>query len=174
MECDDTVLDSIASLRLCCLSISVTIVSTLYLETSGLSSTSGLLELSALRSDSGSSGRTGDTWGLAEVSLSSAGLGGSSEENGVGALGRSQSELVQSDALTSSLDDARSSSLGELQGADSHLGDLEQAGVVRNSSDDNGGLAGVGLHVLDQLGQRQRGLVSSRGDQSLHDGLVEL
>lgn len=159
---------------LCCLLCSVTSVSTLYLETSRLSSTSGLLELSALGSNSGSSGRSWGTRSLTEVSLSGTGLGGSSEENGVGALRGSQSELVESDALTTSLDDASSGGLSELKSADGHLGDLEKASIIGNGGDDDGSLSGVGLHVGDQLRKRQRGSVSSRSDQSLHNGLVEL
>ena len=153
---------------------SVTSVGSLHLVTSGLSSTSGLLELSTLGSDSGSSGRSGNTGGLSEVSLAGTGLGRSSEENSVGSLGGSQSELVESDALTTSLDDSGSGGLGELESADGHLGDLEQTSIIRNGSDDDSSLSAEGLHVLDDLRERQRSSVSSGGDQSLNDSLVKL
>lgn len=113
----------------CLSSIAVSIIS-LYLETSRLSSTSCLLELSALGSNSRSRRRSRDTRSLTEVSLSSAGLGGSSEQDSVGPLRRSLSELIEGEALSASLQNPSTSGLSELKSTDRHLGDLEQAGII--------------------------------------------
>ena len=62
---------------------------------------------------------------------------GSAQEHGVGALGVSQHQLVESQAFPARLHDPRTSSLREAQSAHAHLRDLEQTLVVHNSPDND-------------------------------------
>ena len=82
--------------------------------------------------------------------------------------------MVEGETLTSSLDDSGSCGLSELESNNCHLWDLEQAGIIRNSGDDNSGLSRVWLHVLNKLRERQWSSVTSRSDQPLDDSFVEL
>ena len=75
----------------------------------------------------------------AEVLDGLTGVLGATEDQSV-ATGRStESKLVQSDGLTTGGDDASASSGGETKGSDSHLGESEEAVVVRDSSDNDDG-----------------------------------
>ncbi len=101
----------------------------------------------------------GDGGLVAEVAHRLAGLDSASEEDGVLSLGGAESELVECDALATSLGDAGSGRLGESHGGDGELGDLEQAGVVCDSSDDDGNLAILALHESSQSGEGNWGSV---------------
>lgn len=69
------------------------------------------------------------------------------EEDGVGTSGGTNSELIKSDGLTASGDDALTRTTGESEGSDGELGDLNQADVIGDSSnlDDDLGLAVSGV-----------------------------
>lgn len=86
-----------------------------------------------------------------------------------------ENQLVESHALATGGSDASSSGLGESEGGNVDLGDGQDALIVSDGTDDDSGLALVGLLlvVLDQLGERQRRPVGARGDESSQDGLVE-
>lgn len=94
------------------------------LETLGSSATTSLLELAALGHDLGLLVlvRT-----HAEVLDSLTGVLGTTEEDGVGTGGGAEGKLVESQALTASLGDSGTSSAGEAESGDGHLGNLEHA-----------------------------------------------
>lgn len=78
----------------------------------------------------------------AKVSHSLSRVSGSSHDDGVLSLGGSSSQLVKGDGLSASLDDSGSSSLGESQSSNSHLGHLQESGIVSNGSHHHKGLVG--------------------------------
>ena len=80
-------------------------------------------------------------------------------------------ELVESKALSSGLENSGSGSLGELQGADSHLGDSEHSLVVEDFSGDGEDLGSLLLGVGDLSESGQRDGVSS--GSGLSESLVE-
>lgn len=107
------------------------------LETLRSSSTSGRFELSTLRHDS---------WGLVlvwthtEVSDGFSGVSWTSQDQSVLTLWSSDSQLVQSDTFTTSLDDSGSGTSGESQSSNSGLWQVKQSGVVGNGTNDNDSL----------------------------------
>lgn len=62
---------------------------------------------------------------------------GASEQDAVGASGRTESKLIESDGLAASLENASASSLGEAKGAHGQLRHLHEAGVVCDCADNN-------------------------------------
>ena len=101
---------------------------------------------------------------------------GSSEQNGVGALGGSLGELVESDDFSSGLDDSFSGSVRDLQAADAQLGHGQESLVVENVAHDHQGslkfLLGVGH--FDKSGQRDWVFGGSALVESLQYHLVEV
>jgi len=95
------------------------------------------------------------------------------EEDGVGASGLADGELVEGDALTASLDDACTGSSSEAKSTDRHLGDLEHARIVNNGADADGGLVASTLHVSRKTGKRDNRAVHTALDETLQDLLVE-
>lgn len=102
------------------------------------------------------------------------GVLGATEKQGVGTGGLLESKLVQGDGLTTSGEDASAGGGGEAQGGDGHLGDLEQADVVGDGSDNDDGLV---LVTILQVGldtrQRDGGTVDAGGKEAAQDNLVE-
>jgi hypothetical protein len=102
------------------------------LETPGPSASTGALELAAL---------TLDVWLLvgvgteAEMLEGLTGVLGSTEEDGVGSSGEAGSDLIDGEALTTSLLDAGTSGGGEAESRNGELGDLKHAVVVGNGAD---------------------------------------
>merc|ERR1712071_587879 len=92
----------------------------------------GLARTFVLGSDKWLGVRARDTWSdvAGEVSFSLSLLSGSLEEDGVLSLGVLESELIESDDLTTSGSNSLSSGLGDSESADSELGDLEESDVV--------------------------------------------
>ena len=95
------------------------------------------------------------------------------EENGVGAGRGSQGKLIESDDLTTSLDNACTCSFSDTESADSELGDLEETDIVSDGTDNNGGFAFLALHEIYELGEGERGAGNFGHKQSLEDNLVE-
>lgn len=97
------------------------------------------------------------------------------EEHAAGAGGAALGELVESQALTASLDDAGTGSLGEAQGSDLHGGDLEEALVIGDGADDdgNGVLLGGNGKVLGHGAQGHGRAVNLAHTETLEDDLVE-
>ena len=118
--------------------------------------------------------RVVDSGAVAEVGEGGPGLG-STEEDGVGALGCAEGELVEGEALTAGGEDALAGGLGEAEGADGHFGDVaEHADVVGDLANDDGGLALLVGHVLGQAVEADGGLVQLGHVQPLDNGSAEL
>lgn len=100
-----------------------------------------------------------DGGAVTEVPDSLAGVLRSSEQHAVGALWGAESELVEGQALTAGLEDARTSTLREAQSAHGELWHLVEAVVVSDGANKNSDLVLLALHVAGQAGQRQRRLV---------------
>ena len=77
---------------------------------------------------------------------------------------------------TSSLQNPLTGLLCDSEGADGHLGDVEDPEVVGDGSDDDGGLVTVTglLHVTGQTGDGERRAVDLAHEQALEHGLVEV
>lgn len=111
----------------------------------------------------------------AEVSNSLSGVSGASDNQSVLALGSSQGQLVQSDSLTTSLQDGGLGAGSELQGGNSGLGELQQSVVVGDSANNDNGLVGSTL-LAQGAGNsvnRNGGLVDLRQEQRSKDHLVK-
>ena len=87
--------------------------------------------------------------------------------------GSLHNEFVKSHALAAGLGDSGAGSLGEAEGSNSHLGQVEDALVVSDGADGDGNAVSLVAEVLDDLGERKRGAHSSGGHQSSQDGLGE-
>eukprot|EP00341_Mesodinium_pulex_P013290 CAMPEP_0116912236 /NCGR_PEP_ID=MMETSP0467-20121206/15963_1 /TAXON_ID=283647 /ORGANISM="Mesodinium pulex, Strain SPMC105" /LENGTH=174 /DNA_ID=CAMNT_0004588171 /DNA_START=76 /DNA_END=600 /DNA_ORIENTATION=- len=149
----------------------------LHLEAVRRSTATGFLELSALRTDIRLDTIVGvgvvDRGAVTEVADGLSGVLGAAEENGVSSLGRAQSELIQGDALATSLGDAGSSGGGELQSADGQLGHIEETSIISDGANDDRGLAILSLHESRESGDRQRSLVDAGHAQALLDATSE-
>jgi hypothetical protein len=128
------------------------------LETPGLSSSSGSLELPALAGNVWLSTLEGTTKvldGLPNVPLSS-------EEDSVGSSRSSESEGVESNALSAGGGDSLSGRVGESESGDRELGNFGESLVVEDGTDSDNGLVtgrvGV-LGLLDNSGDREGGSV---------------
>lgn len=105
-----------------------------------------------------------------EVRKSLSGSGSSEQEN-VLSKRFDLGELVESEALSSGLENSGSGSLGELQGANSDLWDSEHSLVVEDFSGDGEDLGSLLLSVGDLSESGQRDGVS--GGSGLSESLVE-
>lgn len=132
------------------------------------------LELTALGTDIrlnvalGASSDTKVLNGLTGVLLSA-------EEDTVGASGAALGELVKSQALTTSLDNAGTGSLGETKSSDLHLGDLNETLIISDGTDKDGDavLLGGDTKVLGHGAQAHGAAVDLAHTQTLQDDLVE-
>merc|ERR1719245_206565 len=147
----------------------------LLLVSSGSSPSSCSLELASLGSGEGFGVRVGNT-GSSEMLDSLTGLAGSLEEQSVLACGSSQSQLIKSDNFSSSFQDSLASLLGDSEGTDGHLWDLEDSDVIGDGSNNDSDLVSISglLHVADQTGDGERRTVDLAHEEPLQDDLVEL
>jgi len=116
------------------------------------------------------------TAGNSEGSEMASGLSllGSSEEEGVRSGRSLHDELVKSHARATGGDDSGTSGLGESEGGNVELGDLEGSKIIGDNSDNNGSAAGVLSEASDHSGDGHRGSVDSGGNESSEDGLAEV
>lgn len=110
----------------------------------------------------------------AEVLESLTGVLGATEQEGVAASGRTESQLVQGQGLTTGGKDAGTSGGGESESSDGDLGDLEQAVVVGDgtNNDDDLVLAVLGDLALDAR-ERDGGSVHTGHKEAAENDLVE-
>lgn len=98
---------------------------------------------------------------------------GAAEQEGVASGRRTQSQLIQRQALAASSDNTSTGGGSESQGSDRDLGDLEETVVVGDGADNNDGL--VGLVATGDLGldarERNRRAVNARHKQAAQDNL---
>jgi len=148
------------------------------LESVGVSAATGLLELAALGHDTGLDTVVGvgviNRGSVAEVSLCLTGIAGTTQQDGVGALGCLQGKLIKGQALTTSLGDAGTGGLGESKSTDGHLGNINKANIVGDTTDNDSGLAILALHVSGDTGNGKRSPVHSGRTESLNNGSGEL
>eukprot|EP00216_Chloropicon_sp_CCMP2111_P002548 CAMPEP_0198236666 /NCGR_PEP_ID=MMETSP1446-20131203/2544_1 /TAXON_ID=1461542 ORGANISM="Unidentified sp, Strain CCMP2111" /NCGR_SAMPLE_ID=MMETSP1446 /ASSEMBLY_ACC=CAM_ASM_001112 /LENGTH=219 /DNA_ID=CAMNT_0043918525 /DNA_START=125 /DNA_END=781 /DNA_ORIENTATION=+ len=133
-----------------------------------------LLELASLRAHEWLGVGVWDTWGPAEVLDSFTAVLWSPQQDGSSAGGGDESELIESQALSASLQNPLPSSLCEAKGANAELGHLVHADVVCDRADQDSNLAFLSFHELRQLGQRQGRPINFAHEESLEDDLVEL
>ena len=98
------------------------------------------------------------------------------EQDGVGTSGRTERELVEGDGLTAGLQDALLGRLGEAEGGNRQLGDLQQADVIGDSSDNNNSLrlaVGGVRGLLEDTGERDGRAVDLREEETVEDGLLK-
>lgn len=88
--------------------------------------------------------------GLAVVPLAS-------EEDGVGAGGGAEGELVEGEALAAGGDDALTGRGGEFEGGDRELGDGRETLVVEDGTDGDDRLGAVGVGVAGLLDEARDG-----------------
>jgi len=146
-------------------------VSCLNLEATRPSAATGTLELAALAGDIGLLVLVGAE---AEVLDGLAGVLGAAEEQGVGARGLLESELVEGQGLAAGSLDASAGSGGEAQGGDVDLGDLEEAVVIGDGADNNDRLLLVA--VLEVGGNAREGdgrAVDAAHEEAAEHDLVE-
>jgi len=95
------------------------------------------------------------------------------EQEGVASSGGTESQLIQSQALTTGSKDASAGGGSETESGNGDLGDLEEAVIVGDGADDNDGLAAlVALGDL-RLDARKghRGFVDAGHKQAAQDNL---
>lgn len=152
--------------------------SRLDLEAPALPATTGTLEFPALAADKG--------LGVlvrahAKVPHRLAGVLGATQKNGVGALGRAQSQLVERKALAARGEDALPGGSGEAEGSNRQLGQLLHAVVVGDRADNDNRLrclstssdAAAVLREVNQTGHGNRRAVDLAHKETAQDDLVE-
>ena len=95
------------------------------------------------------------------------------QQHRVGTSRSTQSELVQSDALTSSLQNASTSGLGEAESTDLQSRHFSDADIVGNGANDHSDLILPSLHVLDESAQTHGRAVDAAHVKTLQDHLGE-
>jgi len=147
------------------------VLSNLDLESSGGSSSTGFLEFASLRLD---------VWFLVlvgsetEMLNSLSGILWSSEEKSVASCRSTESQLIESQDLTSSSKNACAGSSCESQSCNAKLGDGQKTIVICDSANDDDSLV-VGLlrGVADDSGDGDGGSVDTGHKESAEDNLVE-
>jgi hypothetical protein len=128
--------------------------------------------VAALGGDVGLDTVLGET--VREVLDSLAGRALALNEDAVRAGGLEESELVESDAAATSLGDAGTGSLRELESADVHLGAEGETVVVGDGADNDSNLTVLAVHHGSHAGEGKRGAVGLRHAKTLEDDLVEV
>jgi hypothetical protein len=109
----------------------------------------------------------------AEVTDSLTGVLWSTEEHTVGTSWATQSELIEGDDLTASLQDASASGLSDTKSTQSKLWDLVQTGIVGDGTNNDSDLTVLSVHVTSKTRYRQRSTVGTGLEETLEDDLVE-
>lgn len=143
------------------------------LETTAGTTTTRSLELATLRTHERLRLAARST-GVTEVLVRLASSATTLEQNRVRSRGGAQSQLVERDALTASLQDASASSLREVQSAHLQSRNLHQTDIVRNGAHHHGDLILLALHVSGQSSETHRRTVDSAHIQTTENDLGEL
>jgi len=100
---------------------------------------------------------------------------GSTQEESIGASRSTQGELVQSQSLTTSLLNSGSGGSGKAESSDRQLGDVEEAVVVSNGSNDHNSLSLLSVgNVGDNARDGHWRAVDSGHEQSAKNNFVEV
>ena len=86
----------------------------------------------------------------------------------------SESKLIESQALSTSLLNPSPSSLGEPECSDLESWDLSDANIVGDSPDEHSNLVLMALHIPTQSGQRERSLVDLAHAKPVTNHLAEM
>ena len=164
--------------ELSCVGHSRNISASSHLETVRSPSTTGLLEFTSLRFDSGLDAVVSvgivNRGAVTEVLNALTSVLRTSQQHDSRAGRASKSELVEGQALTTSLDNPSASSLSKSKSADGESGHFEETDVVGNSPDNDGSFLLLAPHVSRKTGQGQRRSVDPRHPQSLGNGRGKL
>ena len=99
---------------------------------------------------------------------------GATEQQGVGTGGLLKSELIKGLGLAAGSNDASTGGGGEAQSSDIDLGDLEEAVVIGDGTDNNDGLLLVAvLEVGGNAGEGDGRAVDARHEEATEHDLVE-
>ena len=110
----------------------------------------------------------------AEVLDGLTGVLGATEDQGVATGRRAESKLIQSDGLTTSSDDASTSSGGETKSGDGHLGvGLGGRGIIKKKNNDDGALLALAVDVGNNARQGDGRAVDLGGEETTENNLVE-
>lgn len=113
-------------------------------------------------------------WAKTEVLDSLTGVLGTSEKQSVASSGRTESQLIQSQDLSSSGENAGASSGGEPESSDAELRDSQEAVVIGDGTNDHdGALIIITRSVGNDSGDRDWGSVDAGHEESAEDNLVE-
>ena len=134
--------------------------------------TTSSLELATLRAHVGTRLASRSTRS-SEVSHGLASVAVALQQHGVGSGRSTQSQLVQSDALASGLQDASTSGLGEAQSAHLQGGHLGHANIVGDGSHDHSDLILLSLHVHHKSSQTHGRAVGAAHVETLQHHLRE-
>ena len=102
------------------------------------------------------------------------GVLGTTEKDSVGTSGSTESKLIKGEDFTTSLEDAILGSLGETKSSNGELGDLQQARVVSDGTNNDNGLTLLGLGVANNAGDRDGRSVNAGHKETLKNDLVEV
>lgn len=83
-------------------------------------------------------------------------------------------ELIEGEAASTVLGDARAGGFGEAQGAHGQLRNVEHAHVVGDVTADDSDLVFLALHVIGQLGDGHRSLLDGGHAKAVRNDLVEV
>lgn len=110
----------------------------------------------------------------AEVLDGLAGVLGAAEQEGVGASGLLEGQLVEGKDLAAGREDASTGGGGDAESGNRHLGDGQEAVVIGDGADDDNSLVLVALlEVPRDTGQRDGGAVDAAHEEAAQDHLVE-
>jgi hypothetical protein len=97
---------------------------------------------------------------------------GTTDEDGVGTSRSTESQLIESQNFTTSLQDTSLGGLGEVKGSNRELGEVEKTRVISDGTDNDNGL--TFLVVLDDTRNSNGRTVDTRHKETLQDDLVEV
>ena len=146
------------------------ILTILNLETSALSTTTSTFKLATFRADIGSGLATRSTRNT-KVLHSSTSCATTLQQHRVRTSGAAESQLVEGDALTTSLQDASTSRFCEVKGTHLQSRHFHHADIVRNGANDNSNLVLLTLHVSgERIQAHGRTVDSAHVETSKNDG----
>mmetsp|Transcript_34124 Transcript_34124/g.61531 ORF Transcript_34124/g.61531 Transcript_34124/m.61531 type:complete len:257 (+) Transcript_34124:647-1417(+) len=146
----------------------------LNLEAAALSATTSTLKLPALGTDIRLGGGAGNTRSGSEVLNGLTMALRTTEKDAVLASRALEGKHVEGKALTASLGDTGTGILGEAQGTDTKLRDLEETNIVGDGTNNDGELLLLALHEGSKLGEGEGGPVGLGHKKALEDNLVKV
>jgi hypothetical protein len=97
---------------------------------------------------------------------------GTTDEDSVGTSRGTESQLIQGQDFTTSLQDTSLGGLGEVKSSNRELGEVKKTRIIGNGTNNDNGL--TFLVVLDNAGDSDGRTVDTRHKETLQDDLVEV